>query len=254
VVGYDPARYGNAVGDDYDVLYPGIESETRAAVELLSDLALASPSQSLLELGIGTGRLALELKRRGVKVAGIDGSERMIAALRAKEGSADISVTLGDYRDTKVPGEFGVVVLALNGIFDPRGAEAQLDIFRNAALHLETDGVFVVESWVMNEAQRSGSWTVMPRFVSDNHVELQLSRYHLDTNSIERTLVHLRNDGLKFVTVTDTYASPGELDVMARATGFERIGRYADWRKAEFSIASSSQVSIFRLMPHPGRF
>ena len=247
MVGYDAARYGNAVGEDYDLLYPGLESETRAAVELLADLASDFPSRSLLEFGVGTGRLALGLMRTGLNVAGIDGSERMMAGLKAKDGGAEIPVTLGDYRYARAPGRFGVVVLALNGIFDPRGVRAQLDIFQNAARHLEPGGYFVVESWVMSDAQRSGSWSVAPRFVGEKHVELQLSRYNLDTNSIERTLVHLQEEGTKFVTVTDTYAAPGELDIMGEATGFERIARYADWLKAEFTIISSAQVSVFRL-------
>jgi SAM-dependent methyltransferase len=241
---YDPARYGEAVGD-YDALYPGVEADTEAAVQLLSDLARARPDRSVLELGIGTGRLALKLHRKGLRVAGIDGSERMIAQLRTKPGGDAIEVALGDYRDTCVNGAFSVVVLALNGIFDPRGRQAQLDIFRNAARHLAPGGCFVVESWVINDAQRSGEWTVIPRFVGDEHVEFQLARYDIAKNTIDRTLVHLRPQGMDFVTVTDTYASPGELDVMAHVTGFERIQRYSGWTRGDFTSASANHVSIY---------
>jgi hypothetical protein len=164
-----------------------------------------------------------------------------------------VDVVIGDYRDTRVGsgGTFSVVVLALNGIFDPRGRSAQLDIFRNAAWHLAPDGFFVVESWVMSDAQRNGQWSVIPRYVGEEHVELQLARYDIEANRIERTLVHLRPEGPKFVTVTDTYAAPGELDVMADVTGFERSARYSSWAYAEFTASSAQNISIYQLRTAP---
>lgn len=212
----------------------------------MAALAESRPERAVLEFGIGTGRLALPLHRTGLAVAGIDGSERMIAQLRRKPGGAGIAIAIGDYRTTRFPGvQFSVVVLALNGIFDPRGVDAQLDIFRNAANHLSPGGFFVVETWVMTEAQRNGSWSVAPRYVGLEHVELQMARFDLDRNSIERTLVHVRPEGMSFVAVTDTYASPGELDVMARATGFRRAQRFGQWDGAEYTTSSANCVSIF---------
>jgi len=246
VTSYDPARYGEAVGDEYDSLYPGVESETEAALHMLATLASKHRSEPILEFGIGTGRLARGLQQMGFRVAGIDGSERMIARLRGKPGGERIDVVLGDYRDANVPGDFGLVILALNGIFDPRGRQAQLDIFRNAARHLIPGGYFVVESWVMSDSQRSGSWSVVPRYVGHEHVELQLARYDIATNSIHRTLVHLRPQGLEFVDVVDTYAAPGELDIMAEVTGFDRIARYGGWSEAVFTATTTNQVSIYQ--------
>jgi SAM-dependent methyltransferase len=247
LTGYEPARYGETVGDSYDSLYPGVDGETAAAVEFLAALARTRPECSVLEFGIGTGRLALPLHRMGVKVAGVDGSERMVAQLRQKLNGSEIDVVIGDYRNTRVGrSSFSVVLLAINGVFDPRGLAAQLDIFRNAACHLAPGGYFVVESWVMTDVQRTAGWSVMPRYVSEQHVELQLARYDIASNSIERTLVHLRQSGLEFVTVTDTYASPGELDVMAAATGFERHARYGAWGGAEYTVTSRNHISVYR--------
>lgn len=243
---YDPGRYGKAVGDDYDTLYPGDDSHTDDAVALLAELADARPERSVLEFGIGTGRLALALLERGLRVAGVDGSEQMLAQLRNKPGGDELDVVVGDYRNAHIAGTFSVVVLAFNGILDPRGLHAQLDIFRNAAQHLAPGGCFVVESWVMSDSQRNGDWSVIPRYVGHEHVEFQLARYDIETNEIQRMLVHLRPEGLNFVTVTDTYATPGELDVMADVTGFERTARYRDWARREFTSTSTSQVSIYR--------
>ena len=246
LTGYEPARYGEVVGENYDSLYPGVDSETDSAVARLADLARSRKQCSVLEFGIGTGRLALPLHKLGVRVAGIDGSERMVSQLRAKPSGPEIEVAIGDYRHTRFGDEaFSVVVLAFNGIFDPRGVEAQLDIFRNAACHLAPGGFFVIESWVMTDEQRNGSWSVMPRYVGDQHVELQLARFDLARNSIERTLVHLRPRGLEFVTVTDTYASPGELDIMAQVTGLRRVARYSRWDGSEFSISSTNHVTVY---------
>jgi SAM-dependent methyltransferase len=247
VTGYNPARYGEVVGGSYDALYPGVPAENEAAIALLSGLALEHSPPSLLEFGIGTGRLALGIAHNGVRVAGIEGSERMLTQLRDKPNAETITTVVGDYRDSRVEGAFSVVVLALNGIFDPRGRQAQLDIFRNAARHLAVGGYFVVESWVMHDAQRTGEWSVFPRYVGDEHVELQLARYDISTNKIERTLVHLLPEGMKFVTVSDTYASPGELDVMAEVTQFDRVARYSDWNQSEFTSGSSQSISIYQI-------
>ncbi len=243
--GYDPGRYGRVVGD-YDMLYPGDPAETKAAVRYISELAKERPERSVIEFGIGTGRLALGILEAGVSVSGIDGSRQMVDALRAKARGDEVSVQIGDYRVDRVPGTFSVVVLVLNGIFDPRGLDAQLDIFRNAARHLGTGGYFVVESWVMNDGQRSGDWSVVPRYVGDSHVELQLARYDIATNSIERTLVHFEPAGTRFITVADTYAAPGELDIMAKVSGFERASRFSSWAGADFNVSSSVCISVFR--------
>jgi SAM-dependent methyltransferase len=247
VTGYDPARYGNVVRGRYDLLYPGDRLETETSVAMLADLARERPESAVLELGIGTGRLALGLHELGLRVAGIDGSEDMVAQLRAKPHGDELEVVIGDYRSARVEGAFSVVALVFNGIFDPRGRSAQLDIFRNAARHLVPGGCFVVESFVLSDAQRSGDWSVNPRYVGSEHVELQLARYDIDTNRIERTLVHLRPEGLDFLTVYDTYATPGELDVMGEVTGFDLRARYAGWSAEPFSATSARHVSVYGL-------
>lgn len=246
MTGYDPARYGHVVDGRYDELYPGVPADTEAAVEFIAALSLEAKS-AVLEFGIGTGRLALGLLEKGIQVAGIEGSEQMAADLAAKPFGHEVEVVIGDYRDTQVSGRFSVVLLVLNGIFDPRGRAAQLEIFRNAARHLVPGGRFVVESWVMTDQQRSGDWSVVPRFVSDEHVEFQLARYDIDTNRIERTLVHLRPEGLDFVTVADTYASPGELDVMADVSGFERSERFQSWTRQPFTAHSTHNITVYQL-------
>jgi SAM-dependent methyltransferase len=246
VSGYDPAAYGDRLGPQYDLLYPSEDLETEAAVALLHELAAARPGKSLLELGIGTGRLALPLHHRGLRVCGIEASDRMIQALRAKPSGDAIKVCIGDYLDTRVPGTFSVVAIVFNNILDPRGLSAQLAIFDNAARHLAPGGCFVIEAFVLHDAARSGAWTVTPRYVGDGHVEFQLSRFDVDTNQLERRLVHLRpGEGPEFVSVKDTYAAPGELDVMAHVSGMRRLARYADWERRPFTAHSDRHITVY---------
>jgi len=250
VSGYDPAGYGDAVAREYDVLYPERELDTDATVALIAELARRRPTTSVLEFGIGTGRLALPLQRLGLDVAGIEISEAMLERLRRKPGGGELQVVLGDYVDTYVPGTFSVVVLAFNGIFDPRGRDAQLATFRNAASHLEPAGCFVVEAYVLSEAERSGQWTILPRHVARKHVELQLARYDQTTGNVARTLVHLRTTGVDFVTSQELYSTPDALDVMAEVAGFRLSDRWAGWTGEAFTSTSRKHVSIYE-RTHP---
>ncbi len=246
---YDPAAYGERLGAEYDALYPPDGLETEETVALLGELAESRPGRSVLEFGIGTGRLALPLLERGLRVAGIDASPRMIDALRAKPGGSGIEVAIGDYTTTRVAGEFSVVALVFNNVLDPRGLPAQLALFENAARHLEPGGCFVVEAFVLGDEARSGAWDVVPRYVGESHVEFQLTRFDVDTNRLERRLVHLRPTGLEFVSVKDAYAAPGELDVMAHVNRMRRIARYDGWSRGPFTAQSRRHVTVYELRP-----
>lgn len=243
----DPAAYGDAVGSDYDLLYPDGNLDTEDAVTMLALLAQRGQQGSVLEFGIGTGRLALKLHGSGIRVAGIDASEQMVARLRAKPHGDELDIVVGDYVTMKVDGKFSVVALAFNSIFDPPTRDAQIECFLNAAHHLEPGGRFVVEAFVLSDEQRSGAWSILPRFVEHEHVELQLARYELATNRLERTLVHLRPEGPRFITVSDNYAAPGELDLMARTAGFSLESRSSDWAGAAFCTPSQKHISVYAL-------
>ena len=242
---YDPAAYGDRLAAEYDVLYPPGRLDTDATVEFLAQLAESRPSRSLLEFGIGTGRLAIKLHSRGIQVAGIDASERMIEVLRTKAPSADIDVVIGDYASTCLSRTFSVVALVFNNVFDPRGVSTQLQLFANAARHLEPGGCFVVEAFVLDDEARNGGWTVSPRYVGADHVELQMSRFDIETNIVARTLVYLRPEGSSFVSVKDAYAGPAELDLMAHVNGMRRIARYADWSSKPFTARSRRHVTVY---------
>lgn len=242
---YDPAAYGDRLGAAYDSLYPPEALDTADAVALLAELASSRPQRSILELGIGTGRLAIALHRQGLSVAGVEASVRMVEALREKAPDADIEVAIGDYASTGVDRTFAVVALVFNNILDPRGTDAQMQIFANAARHLASGGCFVVEAFVLDDAARDGSWNVTPRYVGEDFAELQLARFDIETGTLERTLIHLGKAGSDFVTVRDKYASPAELDVIAHVSGFRRLARYSSWARDPFTARSRRHVTIY---------
>jgi SAM-dependent methyltransferase len=243
MTGHDSAAYGRAIGDDYDRLYPD-PPDTEDTVALLAALAEAGP---VLELGIGTGRLGLPLVERGLTVAGIEGSQTIADQLRAKPRGSEIEVAVGDFAGARVDGAFSLVALVFNTIFALPDREAQQRCFANAARHLRPGGRFVVEAFVLAGDQLDGRWWVRPRNVGDDHVELQLGRYEIATERLERALVHLTPDGTRMVNVRDTYAWPGELDLMAGQAGFVLQERWGGWRRERFSAASEKHVTVYRL-------
>jgi SAM-dependent methyltransferase len=244
--GHDPGTYAAKVGADYDLLYPGDPVETEAAATTLHALAREAGGDSVLEFGIGTGRLGLPLLGRGLRVAGIEASQTMIAQLRTKPRGDEIDIVRGDFLNARVKGRFSVVVLGFNGIFGPADRDAQIACFRNAARHLEPEGCFVVEAFVLRPEQLHGDWWIMPRSVQHEHVELQICRYEVATHVLERTMVHLRPDGLRFVKLADRYAWPGELDLMAKAAGLRLRSRNGGWRGEAFGPSTFTHVSVYQ--------
>src|SRR2546423_1547244 len=147
--GYGPATYGDRIADTYDELYEET-LDTDCAVEALAALAGGGP---VLELAIGTGRLALPLAERGLEVHGVDVSERMVAKLREKPGGEAIPVTMGDFADVPVEGAYRLVFVAFNTLFGLLTQEDQLRCFANVAKHLTDDGAFVVAAFFPHRAR-----------------------------------------------------------------------------------------------------
>jgi SAM-dependent methyltransferase len=188
-----------------------------------------------LELAIGTGRIAMPLAERGVRVAGIDLSPDMVAQLRRK--SAEIPVAIGDYATTRVEGTFSLVYLVFNSINNQTTLDAQVATFENAARHLGPAGCFVIEVGVPNTRP-------LEVFdVSDTHVgldELDFATQRLVSHHF--TLV----DGeWKRFSVPFRSVSPAELDLMARLAGMGLRERWADWDRSPFTAESRKHVSVW---------
>lgn len=164
-------HFGERVADGYDESVANLfePDVVDPAVELLADL---TGDGTALELGIGTGRIALPLVRRGVSVHGIDLSRAMVARLLAKPGSENIDVTIGDFATTTVEGTFSVAYLVFNTIGNLTTQEEQIGCFQNVAAHLEPGGCFVIEVGVPRLQQLPLGETILPFDVSETHIGL----------------------------------------------------------------------------------
>lgn len=239
---YDPTVYGAKMAEDYDELYQDL-SDAEAAVACMVELAGAGP---VLELGIGTGRLALPMARAGLEVHGVDASEEMVARLRAKPGGAEIPVVIGDFGKVSVPGQFSLVVLAINTIYALPDQDAQVQCFANAAAHLAPGGRFLVEGWVPDLVKFAHGPSVRPRKVGGGRVALVIAEHDPVSQRIETTQVHLSDDGVQLRPVNHRYAWPSELDLMARLAGLHLEHRWEGWDRSPFSAASTAHVSVYR--------
>jgi SAM-dependent methyltransferase len=242
--GYGIASYGDAAAAAYD----RVHAPDAAAVACLARLAGPGP---VLELGIGTGRLALPLAEHGLEVHGIDASAAMVAKLRAKPGGDRVTVTMGDFADVEVDGRFALVFVAFNTFFALVTAEAQQRCFANVARHLEPNtGRFVMTAFVPDPS----------RFVRDQHLEvahvgldgarLNASRHDAAAQRVDSLIMYVSNDGVQTWPARLRYAYPAELDAMATAAGFELEERWSSWSGEPFDETDSPQhVSVYRWNP-----
>jgi len=209
-------------------------------VDLLSDLAGGGAA---LEFGIGTGRIALPLAGRGIRVHGIDDSEAMVARLRSKPGGEDIGVTVGDFATTRVEGRFSVVYLVFNTIFNLVTQEAQVACFQNAAAHLESGGRFVIETGVPDLQSLPLGQTIIP-FRADPE-GLSFDVYDVATQRFSSQHYVFADGDVKTYPVEFRYAWPAEFDLMARLAGMTLQNRWAGWRQEHFTSLSRSHVSVY---------
>jgi SAM-dependent methyltransferase len=239
--GYGKATYGDEIADVYDAFYEAA-LDTEAAIETLAQLAGAGP---VLELAIGTGRLALPLARRGLPVQGIDVSERMVAKLRAKPGGDAIPVVMGDFADVPVEGRYRLVFVAFNTLFGLSTQADQVRCFENVAAHLTDDGVFVVEVFVPDLARFDRDQRVEVYRIEMGRVMLTASRHDRVEQRIETQQIVVTNTGARLYPVSLRYAFPSELDLMGRLAGLRLRDRWAGWQREPFTAQSGRHVSVY---------
>lgn len=197
-----------------------------------------------LELAIGTGRVALPLRKRGVDVHGIELSEPMVAVLCSKPGGEAIPVTIGDMATTRVAGEFRLVYLVYNTIENLLTQDAQVDCFRNAAAHLEPGGHFVVEVGVPALRRLPLGQTLVPFDVSPTHIGID--EYDVVTQGLVSHHTHIREGVADVSSGRFRYVWPAELDLMARIAGMSLVDRWSGWDRGPFTSDSTSHVSLWQ--------
>ena len=232
--------------EDAAEIYDDIETrgDEMATVAFLEQLALGGPA---LELAIGTGRIALPLAARGIRVDGIDFSQAMVAKLRAKPGGAQIAVTMGDFADVAIPGTYRLIYVVYNTLFNLLTQDEQVRCFENVGNHLTGDGSFVVEAYVpaflhhLREDQY-----VEAEAIRVDEVRLDVLRHDVATQMIEESHVSLSPAGVRLNPVVQRYSWPSELDLMARIAGLRLKERWAGWSREPFTSTSGANcVSVY---------
>ena len=235
-------HFGPRVAERFDERY-GYQADPAVIdpmVELLAELAGEGRA---LELGIGTGRIALPLARRGVPVHGIDLSEAMVAKLRAKAGAEEIDVTMGDFATTRVEGTFSVAYLVANTIMNLTTQEEQVACFRNVAAHLEPAGCFVVEVEVPQLQRLPPGETFRPFDVSPHH--LGFDEYDVAGQGLVSHHYWIEDGGVEVISPPFRYVWASELDLMAQLAGMTLRTRWEDWQRSPFTSESDKHVSVW---------
>jgi SAM-dependent methyltransferase len=241
--GYDASTYGDRFADLYDdTVPPAVQADTEATVAFLAANAGEGP---LLELGVGTGRIALPLAERGYEVHGIDASQAMVAKLRAKPGGERIRVTLGDFAGAGVEGTFSLVFVVFNTLFGLATQEDQVRCFANVARRLTTDGVFVIEAFVPDLTRFSHDQRAGAERVERDQVVLEASQHDRVMQSVSSALIVLGENRVRILPIRVRYAWPAELDLMARLAGLRLRERWGGWRREPFTAASVRHVSVY---------
>jgi SAM-dependent methyltransferase len=243
----NPAEYGDHIADVYDEWH-GERDDISPVVDFLATWAGQTRDQPVLELGIGTGRIALPLAARGLRVEGIDASARMVARLRGKPGGAGLPVTIGDFADVTAPGgPYGLVYVVFNTFFALMSQEDQVRCFGNVAASLVPGGAFVIEAFVPDlTLYDHGQQRVRVDGFEKDATRLSATLHDRAGQRFRARHMVLSEDGIQTYPVELRYAWPSELDLMARLAGMAPAGRWEGWEHRPFTSASPSHVSVWQ--------
>jgi SAM-dependent methyltransferase len=240
----DDGYFGERVAARYDESGEVAEMFDPAVVDPVVDLLVElAGSGRALELGIGTGRIALPLAQRGVPVHGIELSRAMVARLRAKPGGEDIGVTIGDFATTAVDGMFSVAYLVFNTIENLTTQAAQVACFRNVAAHLEPGGCFVIEVGVPGLQRLPPGETTHAFHVSETR--WGLDEYDVANQGLTSHHFEIVDERVERSSIPFRYAWPSELDLMAQLAGMRLRERWSGWNREPFTSDSRKHVSIW---------
>ena len=243
--GFDDSTYGESFADVYDDWYEDV-SDVEATTNLITELARGG---SVLELGVGTGRLAIPLARAGCAVVGIDSSEAMLERCRIKASrllpDRPIELILGDMVDSQPDRRFDAVLIAYNTVFSLPSAERQQNLFEAVAARLSDGGTFIIEA-VVPDPQRKAGGTVGVRSMHADRVVLSVDVHHPDDQRVDGQFVEFtESGGVRLRPWSIRYSSPDQLDRMAVRAGLRLRDRWEDMSRSPFVADSPTHVSVY---------
>jgi SAM-dependent methyltransferase len=243
---YTDATYGDRIADVYDERYlEPFSGDTSGAVSLLKDLAGEGPA---LELGIGTGRVALPLAEAGVEVHGIDASEAMLSKMKQKPGGDTIPTTVGSFADFSLETRFRLVYVVFNTFFALLTQDEQLSCFQAVARHLAPDGVFAMQAFVPDPTRWDAhNQRVSADSVGIDEISLEVSEHDPFSQRTTSSHVVIRDGSVRMFPVRIRYAYVSELDLMARLAGLRLRERWSGWDREPYPSSRWTHVSVWKL-------
>jgi SAM-dependent methyltransferase len=241
-IGIDAASYGERFADVYDDWYGDITD----VVACTTTLARLAGSRTVLELGVGTGRLAIPLAERGVEVVGVDSSPAMLVKLAAKPGSDRVEAVLGDMADPPLGDRrFGLVFVAFNTFFNLASADEQQRCLDAVARLLDDDANFVLEAFVPPDEHDGPDRTVAPTRLTTDRVVLTATIHDRPAQTITGQHIDITEARTTLRPWKIRYASPAQLDAMAEKAGLRLVDRWAGWVGEPFDPDSPAHVSVY---------
>lgn len=241
---FDPETFGELNAHDYDLRNdPGTTAE---AIALIREIA---GTGRVLELAIGTGRIAVPLARAGVDISGVEGSPLMVERLREKPGAEHIPVVIGDIADVAIEGSFDHVFLVYNTLFNLQTQDAQLRCFANVAKRLNRGGTFLVEAFVPDFSSFQNRQRVGIRQMDRDMIWLDAVQHDPVGQLLEFQRVRLSEEGMRLVPLRLRYIWPAEMDLMAKLAGLRLADRWGGWNRETFGADSKMHVSLYETMP-----
>ena len=235
-------HFGPRVADRFDERY-AYQADPAVVGPIVDFLAGLAGDGAALELGIGTGRIALPLSQRGVPVHGVDLSEAMVAKLQEKPGADAIAVTIGDFATARVDGTFTLAYLVANTIMNLTSQQEQVACFRNVATHLEPGGCFVIEVGVPALRRLPPGERFQPFDVSPGH--LGFDEIDVATQRLVSHHYWIEDGEVEVLSPPFRYVWPSELDLMAQLAGMTLRERWAGWTREPFTNESEKHVSVW---------
>ena len=244
---YTNSTYGERVAEVYDDWYGEYDQH---AISVLTELARGGRA---LELGIGTGRVALPLTANNVEVQGIDAAPAMVARMRVKPGGDRIPVSIGNFADVAIDGEFALIYIVFNTFFALLSQAEQVRCFANVATHLTPNGCFLIEAFVPDVTRFDRGQSNRAVRVREEGVELDVSQLDFAAQHVVSQKVILTDGSVRLYPVQIRYAYPSELDLMAQLAGLRLGQRWSNWQREPFTSESQKHISIYeRAAPRLG--
>jgi SAM-dependent methyltransferase len=236
---YTDSTYGELIADQYDTLYSDIDPN------LVDRLLELSSGGKTLELGIGTGRIAIPLSNRGVEIHGIDASQAMLEKLRSKGKGRSIPVKMCSFAEFDMEEKYEFIFIVFNTFFGLLTQKEQISCFKSVSKSLRPGGKFLIEAFVPDLSRFDKGQAIRTSHVSTDGVRLECSQHDLATQTVVSQLVMIGKPGVNLYPVNIRYAWPSELDLMAELANLRLTERWGGWDKQPFTSSSTFHISIY---------